>query len=114
MFPPDECSRAEGNGALGCFLGWDLLVLCGMGLLVGTAGAPSEPLWPFTTVRWIRRGYSALSNSLKLGFFLWVRFYIYELETPTFRMWEEACFIEGPFSVAFACQARPQSSVILL
>lgn len=35
MFPPDECSRAEGNGALGHFSGWDLLALCGMGLLMG-------------------------------------------------------------------------------
>lgn len=36
MFPPDECSRAEGNGALGRFSGWDILVLCGMGPLTGT------------------------------------------------------------------------------
>lgn len=35
VFPLDECSRAEGNGALGSFLGWDLLVLCGVGLLMG-------------------------------------------------------------------------------
>lgn len=35
VFPPGECSRAEGNGALGSFLGWDLLVLCGVGLLLG-------------------------------------------------------------------------------
>lgn len=54
------------------------LVLCGTGvfvgsLLMGTGGSPSELLWPFNTVKWVRRGNSALSSSLKVGFFfLWV------------------------------------------
>lgn len=32
------------------------LVLCGMGVLVGTGRAPSEVCWPFKIVWWVRRG----------------------------------------------------------
>lgn len=105
VFPPGECSRAEGNGALGSFAGWDLLVLCGVGLLMGIVNS------------WVRGGRRGLPNyfglSVLLGglglatlrfptpsnfFFppLWDRFYICKLEAPTFHLWKKACFMKRP------------------
>lgn len=75
------------------------LVLCGMGVLVGTGRAPSELRWPFRIVWWVRRGNSVLCSSLKLGFFVSLGS-ILHLQTgnPDLSHVEGGLFYEGPFS----------------
>lgn len=107
VFSPGECSRAEGNGALGSFLGWDLLVLCGVGLLLGIVNS-----WVWGGRRGLPNyfGLSVLLGGLGLATLrfptpsnlfptphpLWDQFYICKLEAPTFHLWKAACFMKRP------------------
>lgn len=115
MFPADECSQAEGNGALGRFLGWDHLGVPGMGPYMGTGGVLSEPLWPFSIWE-VRRGSSCAFQFSKPGIFPWglIFFFLHpSTGNPDLLHVEGGLFYEGPFFVAFVCQPVPQSSSIL-
>lgn len=83
---------------------------------MGTGGSPSETFWPFRTVRWVRRGNSALSSSLKVGFFSFGFDFTYINWKPlTSRMWKEARLLKTSSETAGqACAPRQCHSFINL
>lgn len=122
MFPPGECSRAEGNGALGSFAGWDLLVLCGVGLLMGIVNS------------WVRGGRRGLPNYFGLSVLLGglglatlrfptpsnfffpptLRSILYLLTgSPDFSPVEEGLFYENASSEPLTFKPVPQSNVLV-